>query len=784
MFLGKIAKLGEITAEDVRSLVGPASPSNVGVTALGAKDGAMKLVAVPDGVGNSYVANFETVDGWQAMSPGTISVAAGILSFVHVGTAAYLKKTLSTTLGNKIYIAFRVTGTPPAAYLNIRYSSSGSNKQVPFTPGAIVYAIFATAVTTADLYFWVGDTYNEASNYTIEILGFSYGDGSLKAGSSLMYGSMGYTPQTTGFLIYGGVVPKTLNIDIDANLSDFSSAATTIKRSLLPDGAGMLYVADAAWTGWAASGGGAAVSVADGILTWMHSAANSYLRKDFAIVAGKYHRVAMRLSGTPSSTSVTFRHGGGSDRIKQLEIGVWTYFDLDTLVGTGLYIWVGAMGDTNAYTLDLAYYGYGDMIPLPGTLTEQGARRALELSKYPASEYIPSLSFNMPPYMWGVVGIKMYIYFENLIMGDASLFDWNVTCYDGDPLGSQDNTCWSWTPDVVKAGTILAIAAMDKRTGRTVGSGSTTIIVVAANAGSGTPKVLLIGDSTTAGGQVAGELERLMTADAAMDVEFVGTKSAVSAWAAGYGYSSGDSVSNDSGKYYICTTGGISAGSGGPTGTGASINDGACVWSYIGTQNPKHEGISGHTLTLFTSVGSPFYIDGAVNFSRYISDNSLSGCDVVLIHIGINDVFSYTSDEEVKYQLTALMAKLEILVDSIQAYSDTCKIGICLTIPPAKNQDAFGNSYGTGQTRWRYKRNNWLWVNKLIANYGGRIAEKIWLIPYNVCIDTANNFPLGNEIAVNAYNPTTVIKQNNGVHPAFYGYRQIVPYPWIKAMSA
>jgi len=717
MFLGKIAKLGEITAADVRSLVGPASPSNIGVTALGAKDGAMKLVTVPDGPGNSYIANFETTDGWQAMSPGTISVAAGILSFVHVGTAAYLKKTLATAAGNKICIAFRVTGAPPADYLNIRYSSSGSNKQVPFTLGAIVYATFDAAVTTADLYFWVGDTYNEASNYTIEILGFSYGDGSLKAGSALMYSTMGYTPGTTGFSISGGATPKTLNVDKDANLSDFPSAATTVKRSLLPDGAGMLYVADSLWTGWAASGGGAAVSVADGILTWGHSAANSYLRKDFAIVAGKYHRVAMRLSGTPSSTSVTFRHGGGSDRIKQLEIGVWTYFDLDTLVGTGLYIWAGSMGDTNAYTLDLAFYGYGDMIPLPGTLTEGGARRAVELSKYPATEYIPELVLNLPPYLYGVVGREVNLYFDNLIMDEASRYDWNVSCYDGDSgNGKQQGERWTFVPDAPKAGTVYSVSAIDKRTGRTIGTGTFTLIIVATNSGaSATPKIIAIGDSTTAGGEMITELNAL------------------------------------------CVSG----------------MPGLTTLGTKGSAPNKHEGISGNTLLLFTSAGSPFWFSGAVDFSQYIATNGLVGCDFALIHIGINDVFSFTSDAEVGYQIPAIIARLDILIASIHAYNAACKIGICLTIPPAKSQDAFGNSYDTGQTRWRYKRNNWLWVRKLIDTYKGRTAEQIWLIPYNVCIDTVNNFPFGSAASVNSRNPTAISRANNGVHPQTYGYLQL-----------
>lgn len=53
-------------------------------------------------------------------------------------------------------------------------------------------------------------------------------------------------------------------------------------------------------------------------------------------------------------------------------------------------------------------------------------------------------------------------------------------------------------------------------------------------------------------------------------------------WQANRNYSAGAAVTNDSGKVYRCTTGGVAAASGGPTGTGASIADGAAVWNYIG----------------------------------------------------------------------------------------------------------------------------------------------------------------------------------------------------------
>lgn len=53
------------------------------------------------------------------------------------------------------------------------------------------------------------------------------------------------------------------------------------------------------------------------------------------------------------------------------------------------------------------------------------------------------------------------------------------------------------------------------------------------------------------------------------------------AWTPASGYGVGDLVLNDTNRIYTCITAGTSAGSGGPTGTGASILDGTCVWDYL-----------------------------------------------------------------------------------------------------------------------------------------------------------------------------------------------------------
>jgi len=52
-------------------------------------------------------------------------------------------------------------------------------------------------------------------------------------------------------------------------------------------------------------------------------------------------------------------------------------------------------------------------------------------------------------------------------------------------------------------------------------------------------------------------------------------------WAASTAYLVGQKVTNDTNKIYQCTTAGISAAAGGPTGTGSGITDNTVVWAYV-----------------------------------------------------------------------------------------------------------------------------------------------------------------------------------------------------------
>src|SRR5688572_16031778 len=61
------------------------------------------------------------------------------------------------------------------------------------------------------------------------------------------------------------------------------------------------------------------------------------------------------------------------------------------------------------------------------------------------------------------------------------------------------------------------------------------------------------------------------------------------AWAGSTAYTTGQYRMNDTGKIYVVTSGGTSASSGGPTGTGSGITDGGVTWDFV--LDPDYETI-------------------------------------------------------------------------------------------------------------------------------------------------------------------------------------------------
>lgn len=118
----------------------------------------------------------------------------------------------------------------------------------------------------------------------------------------------------------------------------------------------------------------------------------------------------------------------------------------------------------------------------------------------------------------------------------------------------------------------------------------TVLAAVTLNDPSGTitdDVLTLSGFSKTVAASATGKIVNATLTDSDDNVKVSGltanlNSSAAPNWAGSTVYTVGQKVNNtgNGGEQYNCTTGGTSAASGGPTGTGTGISDGSVVWDY------------------------------------------------------------------------------------------------------------------------------------------------------------------------------------------------------------
>jgi hypothetical protein len=153
----------------------------------------------------------------------------------------------------------------------------------------------------------------------------------------------------------------------------------------------------------------------------------------------------------------------------------------------------------------------------------------------------------------------------------------------------------------------------------------------------------------------------------------------------------------------------------------------------------------------------------------------------VTVMLGTNDVFRCT-DADLEQTIDTILGHADTLLAGIRAGAPQARIGVALTVPPSASQDAFAQSYSSGQTRWQYRKNQHRFVERVMERYGNREAENLTLIPTHISLDCVNNYPRAGDAPVNARAKVNAARQNNAVHPADAGYRQIgdTYYCWLR----
>ena len=352
---------------------------------------------------------------------------------------------------------------------------------------------------------------------------------------------------------------------------------------------------------------------------------------------------------------------------------------------------------SNAALLSFSWYPSSDLV----TVEQQQVNEGTELLPYEEyGYYIPSefienetgsgqsgvsLKLNLPPEIYAVTGKEVNIYFENIANLPLSDYQVDVTCSLGKQMSDR------WTANPTNSGDHPITIAVYKDF-EMVAQVNSTVKVKTSAVGSGIEKdAIIVGDSTIAQDFLINHLEDTFGTDP-LTINFKGTR----------------------GTY------------------GELHNEGYAGWTVHDLRTNK----------TYNDVVHPFYnpIKADFDFAYYMTNQGYTGLDYVVLCFGINDTFSFTNDSTLLNKIPNILTDFNYIINNIRAYDSNIKIGVCVTIPPNANQDAFGNAYYTGQTQWRYKRNNALWIEQLINAFKGKTPQNIYLIPDNSGIDTTIGF--------------------------------------------
>lgn len=367
----------------------------------------------------------------------------------------------------------------------------------------------------------------------------------------------------------------------------------------------------------------------------------------------------------------------------------------------------------------------------------------------------------LPPVFHALTGLEANLYFDNAFLSlNPANHAIDVVC----ARGAQQSERWTWTPSPDPEKNDLgdhpfALEIRDHT--HALVARAETVVRVHSRAVSTTPgapvSLLIIGDSLTNASVYSGRVLELANEDT-YPLRLVGTRGP-----------------------------GAEAQVGGGDGSG-NRHEGYGGWTAQRFATHYHDGIARGGP--YQECGSPFlYQDDAdadpqLDFARYCAEfNEGRAPDFVTILLGCNDTFSAT-DDTIEERIDTMFAHYETLVRMIHDHDPATRIGAILPMPPAASQDAFGANYGSGQTRWQYRRNQHRVVERMLETFGGREAEHLHLVPAWLSLDPVHGFPVRTEKA-HARTEAEVERQSNGVHPSAEGYRQLgdALYAWLRSLD-
>jgi len=363
-----------------------------------------------------------------------------------------------------------------------------------------------------------------------------------------------------------------------------------------------------------------------------------------------------------------------------------------------------------------------------------------------------SYTFSPPATLFAVAGVEANIYFDNVMLVlNPSNYAVDVRC----ELGKQLQERWTFTPTEKDVGEHrLALSVYDEQNDL-VGHAETVVRVTSALRAT-RASTLLIGDSLTdtTYSHYPQRLLELDLGDEQSELTLIGSR-----------------------------------------GLKDTPPDGPL----------KHEGYRGWTAQAFATMngpdsrtavfnrpgtGSPFiYAEAgatpALDFHRYCREfNGGVAPDAILICIGANDIFR-SNDSSIDATIDTVLGHLDTLITEFRRVGPQTAIGIAAPPPSTRSQDGFRNYAGARkQTRVQYRRNHHRLVERMIAHFGHRGAERVYFVPVFVNLDTQRGYAQRPE-AASAHSGETIMRVGDGVHPTREGHFQIADsvYGWLKAVA-
>ncbi len=351
----------------------------------------------------------------------------------------------------------------------------------------------------------------------------------------------------------------------------------------------------------------------------------------------------------------------------------------------------------------------------------------------------------LPPALYAVPGSELNIYFDNVVLApDSKSFLFDVDC----GKGRQDQARWRFTPGDKDVGSFpLTIKVLDHDS-KTLAEASTTVFVSSTDAGKGgNLSIMMVGDSLTDASVYPQELNKLLKSEGNPTVTFIGSH----------------------------------IGGGNPPKDSAACHEGRGGWTWATycskwTESGEEAPYRKKSPFLALKDGKP-----VLDFKAYCDTyNAGKAPDCITIFLGVNDTFN-SNDTNIDAVIDKMFESADTLIGEFKRVGPDTKIGLALAPPPAATQDAFGENYRCGQTRWQYRKNQHRLVERMLAKFSGKENEKLFIIPVYVNLDCVNNYPQKEE-PVNARNPKKTNRNCNGVHPSTEGYYQIADsfYYWLK----